>query len=388
VSYSVQFDFAICTRILFGRGVSKQLGARAAEFGKRALVVTGRDASRWEGLIANLSEAGIAALPFTVAAEPDLSMIEQGLKTARAGECDFVIAIGGGSALDAGKAIAAMLTNPGALLDYLEVIGAGKPLTSQAAPFVALPTTAGTGSEVTRNAVLASPQHRVKASLRSPLMIPTLAVVDPELTVGLPSAITASTGLDAFTQLIEPVVSSRANPVTDMYCRQGLTCAAQSIRTAVKHGDDLKAREDMCLASLFGGVALANAGLGAVHGFAGPIGGMFPAPHGAICAILLPHVMEMNIHALRERQPQSISLRRYDEVAQILTGLAGARGDDGVEWVKNLVGELAIPRLSAYDVRPEHIPELVQKAAQASSMKANPLPLTGQELSEILTGAI
>ncbi len=384
----MQFDFAISTRILFGRGVSKQLGARSAELGKRALVVTGRNPSRWEGLLGNLGEAGITALPFPVATEPDLSAIEQGVKAARDGDCDFVISIGGGSPLDAGKAIAAMLTNPGTLLDYLEVIGAGKPLTRQAAPFIAVPTTAGTGSEVTRNAVLAPPQHRVKASLRSPLMIPTLAVIDPELTIGLPPVITAATGLDALTQLIEPLVSSRANPVTDMYCRRGLSCAARSLRTAVKQGDNLQAREDMCLASLFGGVALANAGLGAVHGFAGPIGGMFPAPHGAICAILLPHVMEMNIHALRERQAGSISLRRYDEVAQILTGLAAARSNDGVEWVKELVSELAIPRLSTYGIKVEHIPQLVEKAGHASSMKANPLPLASQELSEILSRAI
>ena len=208
----------------------------------------------------------------------------------------------------------------GELLDYVEIIGRGQALTKPSAPFIAIPTTAGTGSEVTRNAVLASPEHRVKVSLRSPLMLARVALVDPELTYDLPPALTASTGLDALTQLIEPFVCLRANPMTDGLCVEGMRRAARSLRVAFTDGQNKSAREDMAVASLFGGLALANAGLGAVHGFAGPIGGMFPAPHGAVCAALLPHVMTANIRALRQRAPGSEALRRYDKVARLLTG--------------------------------------------------------------------
>ena len=246
--------------------------------------------------------------------------MEQGVELAKAERCELVIGFGGGSALDAAKAIAAMLANGGELLDYLEIIGRGKPLTKPSAPFIAIPTTAGTGAEVTRNAVLASPEHKVKVSLRSPLMLAKVAVVDPELTYDLPSALTASTGLDALTQLIEPFVCNRANPMTDGLCVEGLRRAARSLRMAFGKGRDQDAREDMAVASLFGGMALSNAGLGAVHGFAGPIGGSFSAPHGAICAALLPHVMAMNLRALRQRDPHGAALFRYEEAAWWLTG--------------------------------------------------------------------
>lgn len=211
----------------------------------------------------------------------------------------MVIGLGGGSVLDAGKAIAALVTNLGNVFDYLEVIGKGQPLVNAPLPFIAIPTTAGTGTEVTRNAVLGSPAHGVKVSLRSPMMLPSLAIVDPELTYGLPPEITASSGLDALTQLIEPFVSVKANPMTDAICREGIRHAAKSLRTVYHNGADASAREGMSLASLFGGLALANAALGAVHGFAGPLGGMLNAPHGAICAKLLPLVMEVNIKVLR-----------------------------------------------------------------------------------------
>jgi alcohol dehydrogenase class IV len=253
---------------------------------------------------------------------------------------------------------------------------------------MAIPTTAGTGAEVTRNAVLASPEHKVKVSLRSPTMLPRVALVDPELTYSMPPAITASTGLDALTQLIEPYVSSRANPMTDGLCREGMTRAARSLRRAYEQGDDVAAREDMALASLFGGLALANAGLGAAHGFAAPIGGAFDAPHGALCAALLPKVMQINVRALQERQPEHPSLRRYREVAQILTGNEGAEVADGVHWVERLSAALRVPTLASYGIGPGDFPGLVQKAAAASSMKANPIALTPEEMKEILERAL
>jgi alcohol dehydrogenase class IV len=324
---------------------------------------------------------------FSVHGEPEIGAIQNGTAQAKSESCDIVISIGGGSVIDAGKAIAAMLTNEGEVFDYLEVIGKGKALTKPSAPFIAIPTTAGTGSEVTRNAVLGSPEHRVKVSLRSPLMLPRLALVDPELTHSLSPALTASTGLDALTQLIEPYVCTRANPMTDSICREGMARVARSLRAAVADGSNMQAREDMSIASLLGGLALANAGLGAVHGFAGPFGGMFPAPHGAVCAALLPHVMEMNCRALRSRQPGSEAIRRYNEVALLLTGNSRATADDSVTWVTALVSDLRIPRLSVYGLTRDNAAELVEKAENASSMKPNPIVLTREELSEIIDRA-
>jgi alcohol dehydrogenase class IV len=385
----MRFEFATSTRIIFGPGTLKEIVALAQPFGGSALVVTGANMDRSEALMTLLYEAGLGAVPLSVAGEPDLDTITEGVAHSKESYCDFVIAYGGGSVLDAGKAIAAMLKNDGDVLDYLEVIGKGKALTKPSAPLIAIPTTAGTGSEVTRNAVLASPKHRVKASLRSPLMLPRIALVDPELTYQLPPALTASTGLDALTQLIEPYVSSRANPMTDGLCVEGIRRVARSLRKAFNDGANApEAREDMSLAGTFGGLALANAGLGAAHGFAGPIGGMFPAPHGAICAVLLPPVMAANIRALRSREPAAQSLRRYDEIAVLLTGNPSAKADEGVEWVRKLVTEFQIPKLGKYGVKVEHVNEIVEKAMRASSMKANPLPLERDELAKILQEGI
>jgi alcohol dehydrogenase class IV len=410
VGTPLRFEFATATRIVFGAGSLRGLGPLAKELGQAALVVTGRTPSRAEPLLSLLHGQGIRGTTFSVSGEPEVETVRQGVALAKREQCELVISFGGGSALDAGKAIAAMLTNQGELLDYLEVIGRGKALARPPAPFIAIPTTAGTGSEVTRNSVLASPEHRVKVSLRSPLLLPKIALVDPELTYDLPPAATASTGLDALTQLIEPYVCSRPNPMTDALCVEGVRRAARSLRAAFQDGRNAAAREDMAVASLFGGLALANAGLGAVHGFAGPVGGMFPAPHGAVCAALLPHVMEMNLRALRQRgperrhvagldhsdaasrqhagAPQSESLPRYEEVARILTGRVNATAGAGVEWVAELTKDLGIPRLSFYGIKQEHVAELVEKSAKASSMKANPIVLTPEELAEILERAL
>jgi alcohol dehydrogenase class IV len=384
----MKFNFVTAPRILFGTGTAAQVPAEVKNLGTRALLVTGKNPHRAEKLSTELSAEGVTAKIFNVAGEPEIATVEAGIALARKENCDVVIALGGGSVIDAGKAIAAMLTNEGELLDYLEIIGRGKKLTRRSAPFVAVPTTAGTGAEVTLNAVLSSPAHKVKVSLRSPLMLPRVAVMDPELTYDLPPALTASTGLDALTQLIEPYVCTRANPMTDGFCEQGIHRAARSLREAVFNGQSKSAREDMAMASLFGGMALANAGLGAVHGFAGPIGGMFPAPHGAVCAALLPHVMAANLQALQERDPNNPAVRRYHRIAGILTGNNNAVADAGVEWVQNLVSELAVPKLSAYGIREEHVAEIVAKAANASSMKANPIGLTPDELARTLRLAL
>ena len=373
---------------MFGNGVLEQAGTLAKGLGTCALIVTGRDQRRAKRLQEILNKSGVASSLLGVAGEPDLKAVEQGVAAAKKSGCDLIISYGGGSAIDAGKAIAAMLANPGELTDYLEIIGRGKSLTKGSAPFIAIPTTAGTGSEVTRNAVLASPEHRVKVSLRSPLMLPRIALVDPELTYDLPPAITASTGLDALTQLIEPFVCARANPMTDALCVEGMGRAARSLLVAFRKGPEKAAREDMALASLFGGLALANAGLGAVHGFAGPLGGMFQAPHGEVCAALLPHVMEMNIGALRKREPQNPALARYARVASLLTGNERATAEDGAAWVQRLVKNLQVPRLRSYGIQRQDADELVEKAAKSSSMKANPITLSHDELRTVFESVL
>jgi alcohol dehydrogenase class IV len=271
----MSFEFATATRIIFGEGTVRQVVPAAMPWGRRALLVTGRTTERANQLLAHLEADGAKGFTFAVEGEPTVELVARGLHQARERQCDLVIAMGGGSVIDAGKAIAAMLTNSGEVTDYLEVVGRGHVLKNSAAPFIALPTTAGTGSEVTRNAVLGVPERQVKVSLRSPFLLPRLAVVDPELTLGLPQKITARTGLDALTQLIEAYVSVRANPVTDGFCLHGIPLAARSLRRAFLHGDDIAARRDLSLAALLSGLALANAGLGVIHGFASPLGGRF-----------------------------------------------------------------------------------------------------------------
>lgn len=375
----VRFEFATATRIVYGCGTRSEVPAAAAEMGRRPLIVTRASAT--------LELPGMAGERFAVHGEPSVEVVREGIDRARAAGCDMVIALGGGSVIDTGKAIAALLANGGDPLDYLEVVGQGKPLTRPSVPFIAIPTTAGTGSEVTRNAVLASPAHQAKASLRSPYMLPALAVIDPELTLDLPRHLTASTGLDALTQLIEPYVSWRANPLTDLYCREGMRLAAAALREAWHNGRDLTARSDMSLASLMGGLALANAGLGAVHGLAAPLGGMFDAPHGALCAALLPHAMRVNIAALRTTGDEQ-GLQKFREAARILTGDEESTAEAGAAWVAALCREMEIQPLGAYGVRLTDVPALAEKAARASSMKANPVALDREQLEDLLTRAL
>jgi len=384
VSGKVQFEFATATRILFGEGKLAEAAPAAATLGKHALVVTGSTPDRAQKLLELLKEEGLKSTIHSVAGEPKIADARTGVECAHQNGCDLVIVFGGGSAIDAGKAIAALYTNPGEPLDYLEVIGGGQPLTQSPAPFIAIPTTAGTGAEVTRNAVLASPELRVKVSLRHPLMLPKLAIVDPQLTYELPPELTATTGLDALTQLIEPFTCTRATPMTDALCREAIPRAARSLQRACENPNPAT-REDMALASLHGGLALANSGLGAVHGFAAPIGGMFEAPHGAVCAALLPHVIAANLEALTE---QNLKADRYTETARLLTGNPNATAKDGIDWVKTLVATLKIPGLSNYGISKGDFPDIIEKARTASSMKANPVNLDDAQLTGILQTAL
>ena len=356
--------------------------------GRRALVVTGRTSERAQPVRGDLTAAGITSEVFCLSGEPALGDISRGVRQAQAWQIDLVIGFGGGSALDAAKAIAALMTNEGEPLDYVEVIGKGRSLTRPALALIAVPTTAGTGTEVTRNAVLGSPEHGVKVSLRSPYLLPRLAVIDPELSCSMSPPITAYTGLDALTQLIEPFVSLRANPFTDSLCREGMARVAQSLAKAWQSGADARAREDMSLAALFGGLALANAGLGAVHGLAGPIGGMFDAPHGAICASLLPHVVAINAAALRRQPRGQPTLERYAEIARLLTGRSDATVPELIGWLGDLCRQLEIPRLREFGITAQAAPVLAAKAAAASSMRANPVVLEAEEIEEIVTRAL
>jgi alcohol dehydrogenase class IV len=371
------FEFSTAGRILFGAGKFAELPAAVATLGRRVFLVTGKDPAR-------VNTSGLEHVSFRVPGEPTVDLIREGVSAFRGSGCDVVVAIGGGSALDAAKAIAAAATNPGDLIDYLEVIGKGLPLVNPPLPVIAVPTTAGTGSEVTRNAVLGSPRDAVKVSLRHPLMLPRIAIVDPELTLGLPHAISASTGLDALTQLIEPWVSGRANAFTDCFCPQGIAAAARALPRIAANQNDLEARSLMSWASLLGGMALANAGLGVVHGLAAPIGGSFPAPHGAVCAALLPYAVAANVRALRQRAPESEALRRYGEIAAILVEDRTASPEEAAAWLLRLIRQLGIPPLSKYGIAPAHWSGLAERAQRSSSMKANPIALSHEEIIQIL----
>jgi alcohol dehydrogenase class IV len=374
------FEFATAGRIMAGAGRAAELPEVLAGLGSRVLVCTGANPARHAGLLAGL---GLPATVFPVAAEPTVELARAGVAAAREHGADVVAAIGGGSVIDLGKAVAMLLGNGGDPLDYLEVVGSGRKITQPAVPLAAVPTTAGTGAEVTANAVLASPAHRVKVSLRSTLMIPRVALVDPQLTASCPRPVTAASGLDALTQCLEPFVSARANPLTDGLAREGLRRAAAGLRAAYADGQDLGARADMAMCSLLGGIALANAKLGGVHGLAGVIGGTADVPHGMACAALLAPVMAANVQALRSRQPGHPALDRYTEAAQLVTGRPGASIEDGLAWIRETVTLLGVPGLAAFGVRPQHADDVAAKAAKSSSMQGNPVALSDSDLRAI-----
>ena len=378
------FDFATAGRVVVGAGRSAELPALLAACGTRALVCTGARADRHAELLARL---GLPAAVFPVAGEPTVDLVRTAVAVAREHGSDVVVAIGGGSVIDTGKAVAMLLGNGGDPLDYLEVIGAGQAITRPSAPCIAVPTTAGTGAEVTANAVLASPAHRVKTSLRSRTMIPWAALVDPLLTVSCPPSVTAASGMDALTQCLEPFVSPMANPLTDAVAREGMRRAAAGLRSAYDDGSNLSARADMSLASVASGMALANAKLGAVHGLAGVIGGTIAVPHGVACAALLVPVMEANVAALRAGAPGHPAIARYAEAAALLTGEPGAAIEDGLAWVRQTLAALAIPGLGAFGMAPGQADDIAAQALRSSSMRGNPVALSQDDLRAILARA-
>lgn len=391
----LNFDFFCPARIVFGCGALARLGELAAGLGQRVLVVTNAGSPGDGGLVDRLASlldaAGVAMTCCLQRGEPTVADVERTVEMGRSAACDWVIGLGGGSAMDAAKAAAGLLTNPGSPLDYMEVVGLGRPLAQPAAPWIAVPTTAGTGAEATRNAVIGYPEKKFKASLRSEHLLARVAVIDPELAVSTPPEVTAASGLDALCQLVESYTSNRAQPLTDALALQGVSQAAPALPRAVADGGDLEAREAMALSALLSGITLANAGLGAVHGFAAPLGANFPIPHGVICAALLPHVVAANIAALTAQSPQHPYLDRYAELGRRLTGLASlardAALDAGPRFLGDLVRQLNIPPLARYGLQSSDVPAMVALARKASSMRYNPVLLSDETLAQILAAA-
>ena len=377
------FSLSLPTKIHFGRGTARNIGSIASDLGRNSLVVSGKDPSRINDILSCLDRHNIAHTLFSQKGEPTVDEMERGAVLAGDLGVDLVIAVGGGSVMDAGKAIAALAVNPGAAMTYLEVIGEGQPLTSPSLPLVVVPTTAGTGAEVTFNSVLASPEHGVKVSLRSPLMAPDVAIVDPELTLTMPPSVTAASGMDALTQLIEAFISNAANSLTDALCREGIKRVGRSLKVAHDRGKDVTAREDMSLAALFSGIALANARLGVVHAIAGPMGGMIPAPHGVICAQLLGPCMALNLAESRFRNESALE-KKLAEVAGLLTGDSVTKAGDAMAWINEMTTCLSLPPLSHYGLTKDHCKKLSRQALKSSSMKGNPFVLTEEKLLALL----
>ncbi|MFV0385629.1 iron-containing alcohol dehydrogenase [Paracoccus sp. (in: a-proteobacteria)] len=379
------FAFASATEILFGRGLATAAPSRIAALGRRVLLVHGSDAARSAGLRAGLVDAGCQVAGFSVPQEPDMALIKAGLDTARDAQAQVVVAMGGGAVIDAGKAIAALVPATRPMLDHLEVVGQGLPLDHPPLPFVALPTTAGTGAEVTRNAVIAVPEYRRKVSLRDARMLPRLAIVDPALTDHCPRAVTLASGLDAVTQVIEPYVCTRANPLTDALCRDAIPRGLAALIWLMQ-AEDPRARDEMAWVSLCGGLALANAGLGAVHGLAGPLGGLTGAAHGALCGVLLPHVLIANRAVAGGGQ----SAARMDEVGRWIGAALGHADADLPQAARHIADwsrAAGLPALTELGVDSEAQAAAAGAAASSSSMKANPAPLTAEDLRRVMTAA-
>jgi alcohol dehydrogenase class IV len=384
----MRFEFAASSRIVFGPGCLPEAIAAVAGYGKRVLLVTGMGNVLALRVESDFRERNLDVQVFQVAHEPTVELVQRGVRLAHAVDTQVVVGLGGGSAIDTAKAIAGLATNPGPVLDYLEVVGRGYSIRNPALPLVAVPTTAGTGSEVTKNAVLAVPERKVKVSLRSSFLVPRVAVIDPELTYTMPPGVTASTGMDALAQVIEPFVSTRANPMVDGFCREGMVRAGRSLLRAFQRGEDGEAREDMSYASLMGGLALANAGLGAVHGFAAPLGGMYPAAHGVLCARLLGPVVRVNYQALLARYPGHPAIVKYAEAARLVMGYTEERIEIWADWLEDLCQKMSIPRLADLGLKQDAFGEIAEKAAAASSMQANPVKLERDELIKILMQAL
>ncbi len=383
------FSFARTPELLFGAGLREAIPGLATRYGRNILLVTGRsfiDTAHGQELLAALAEIGIAVRCLKIHGEPSPDLIATVVRGQRQAGITAVLAIGGGSVLDAGKAIAAMLTVESSILDHLEGLPGFRPHPGTTLPVIAVPTTAGTGSEATKNAVLSHVgEQGFKRSLRHDNFVPAVAVIDPELALSCPPAVTAACGLDALTQLLEGLVSTGASPLSDALALSGIVrCAAYLLPAATDAADSNDARAGMAYAAYLSGLVLANAGLGIIHGLAGPLGARFPVPHGVACGVLLPVATEITIAALRARDPQSPALAKYAQAGGILAGGKPPDADLLVSELHRYAGILTLPRLSTFGMTEEHIPALVRQAGQ----KTHPVQLTGEEIAGILRLAL
>lgn len=375
--------FAIATpqRILFGRGEAAKAPALIRTFGPRGIIVHGANPARAQWLIGALQTAGCNVLALACTTEPTLPMLQDALTQARPFHPDWVAAIGGGATLDLGKALAALIPAPGGPMDHLEVVGKALPLSVAPLPFIAIPTTAGTGAEATKNAVIGLPDHGRKVSLRDDRMLARIALIDPALTDGTPRATTLASGLDAITQVIEPFVSSKATPFTDALTAPAIPQGIRALKRLME-AEDPPARDALAYVSLTGGIALANAGLGAVHGLAGVIGGLTPAPHGAICGALLSPILRLN-----RAKATGDTAQRLDQVFHHIAAILGGRPENSpatlAQWAKNA----GLPGLTTQGLPPALHRETAEAALTSSSMKGNPVPLTTQDLIQALEAA-
>jgi alcohol dehydrogenase class IV len=380
------FELYSVPRVVFGRGEVRRVGELAAGFGRMAMVVY-NGGGVGERIVEVLGAAGVEAVLRRQRGEPVVADVDGAVGEAKARGCDVVVGVGGGSAIDSAKAVAGLLTNGGSAVDYMEVVGRGQKIARAATPWIAVPTTAGTGAEATRNAVIGLPERRFKASLRSELLMARVAVIDPGLGVDVPAEVTARSGMDALCQLIESYTSTGAQPVTDALALRGIELAAASLVRAFRDGQDVAAREGMALAAYLSGVTLTNAGLGAVHGFAAPLGANYPVPHGTVCAALLPHVIAANLRA----GPREVT-ERYAGVGRVLAGDSKLAAEEAawgcVRFTAGLVKELGIPPLGKFGIAEADVSEMVGLARKASSMRFNPVVLSDEALAGVLLAGV
>ncbi len=376
------FQFMTATRIIFGEGALQSSLSIINQFGYSVLLVTGRDTQRAIPILNYLKAQGMRYQHVAITGEPNITMVEETAILGRKFKPDMVIAIGGGSVLDMGKALAAIIPNHGDVYDYVEVVGRNVPLKAKPLHFIAIPTTASTGSEVTRNAVLKSGQDKVKVSLRSPDMLADVAIVDPTLTYDTDPYTSGRGAMDAFTHLMEAYVCGEPNPLTDMVCEEGLRRLSCSVIAGCKHNDH-KARSDLSFVALLGGMAITNAKLGAAHGLAAALGGKLDAPHSVITARLAPHVMQENIDAAKKAGRTDV-INRYRKLAQLVTGRTNANEHDGVLWVKMVLDKLELPSLGQFGVCQTSFEQVASDALKSVAIKGNPLPLNHERLTYIL----
>lgn len=385
------FFFAAAPHIHFGAGSRVRIIDLVATYGRKVLLVTGHSSFDHSPRCRELLQALEAACDLhrlKVAGEPSPALVDRAVADFRPFGVDVVLAIGGGSAVDAAKAIAGLLPHGESVLEYLEGVGRGRPYTGPSLPFIAVPTTAGTGGESSKNAVLSEMgESGYKKSFRHELLVARHIVLDPELTLACPPRITAACGMDAFTQLLESYVSTRANPISDALARSALAHVRDGLPDAVAHGDDLGARSRMLYASSMSGLTLANAGLGSVHGLASPLGAFFPIPHGEVCGTLLADATRINIRAMQMRAPDADGLRRYAEAGRLMLQDESLGDEDARGGLLTLLEawteRLQMPRLSDYGVCEADIPRIVANS-RGNSMQTNPVVLTDAEVAELI----